>query len=360
MSFKEQVTELSKRAVSAQTIALTEEATKNALVMPFLRTLGFDVFDPTQIIPEFVADVGLKKGEKVDYAVKIDGKIQYILEAKAVSANLSDAQYSQLYRYFSTTDCSIAILTNGIQIWFFTDLDAPNKLDVNPFFKFDLFDYDENDLRELEKFHRDRFSIEDIKSSANTLKRMKAAISCIEAQFSDPDDEFVRLISKNIYDGKLTASVVTEFKPIIKRAFDDLVRQKIQRKLTAAFNDSVSIPTESGATANVAVELGDDGGIETTQDELDGFNIVRAIGAEFADISRIVMRDQKSYCGINFDDNNRKPILRLHFNSKTKFLTIFDAEKNGTRFDVDRVTDIYKVKGEIQAVIQSYAQNGSA
>ncbi|HEV7310512.1 type I restriction endonuclease [Ensifer sp.] len=360
MSFKEQVTELSKRAVSAQTIALTEEATKNALVMPFLRTLGFDVFDPTQIIPEFVADVGLKKGEKVDYAVKIDGKIRYILEAKAVSANLSDAQYSQLYRYFSTTDCSIAILTNGIQIWFFTDLDAPNKLDVNPFFKFDLFDYDENDLRELEKFHKDRFSIEDIKSSANALKRMKAAISCIEAQFSEPDDEFVRLISKNIYDGKLTAAVVTEFKPIIKRAFDDLVRQKIQRRLTAAFNDSVSIPPASGVSENASSDLTEESGVETTQDELDGFNIVRAIGAEFADISRIVMRDQKSYCAINFDDNNRKPIMRLHFNSKTRYLTIFDADKNGTRFDVDRVTDIYKAKGEIQAVIQAYARNGAA
>lgn len=359
MSFKEQVTELSKRAVSAQTIALTEEATKNALVMPFLRTLGFDVFDPTQIIPEFVADVGLKKGEKVDYAVKLDGKIQYIVEAKAVSANLSDAQYSQLYRYFSTTDCSIAILTNGIQIWFFTDLDAPNKLDINPFFKFDLFDYDENDLRELEKFHKDRFSIEDIKSSANTLKRMKAAISCIEAQFNEPDDEFVRLISKNIYDGKLTAAVVTEFKPIIKRAFDDLVRQKIQRKLTAAFNDSVSIPAASPTSA-LDLKDADEDAVETTQEEVDGFNIVRAIGAEFADISRIVMRDQKSYCGINFDDNNRKPILRLHFNSKTKFLTVFDADKNGTRFDVDRVSDIYKVKGEIQTLIQSYMKNGAA
>lgn len=359
MSFKEQVTELSKRAVSAQNIALTEEATKNALVMPFLRTLGFDVFDPTQIIPEFVADVGLKKGEKVDYAVKIDGKIQYIVEAKAVSANLSDAQYTQLYRYFSTTDCSIAILTNGIQIWFFTDLDAPNKLDVNPFFKFDLFDYDENDLRELEKFHKDRFSIEDVKSSASTLKRMKAAISCIEAQFNDPDDDFVRLISKNIYDGKLTATVIAEFKPIIKRAFDDLVRQKIQRKLTAAFDDSLISPSSSNV-AESAKNMQDEDGIDTTQEEVDGFNIVRAIGAEFADISRIVMRDQKSYCGINFDDNNRKPIIRLHFNTKTKFLTVFDAEKNGVRFDVDRVADIYKVKGEIQTVIQSYIKNGSA
>lgn len=358
MSFKEQVAELSKRAVAAQNIALTEEATKNALVMPFLHTLGFDVFDPTQIVPEFIADVGLKKGEKVDYAVKINDKIQYILEAKAVSANLSQSQYSQLYRYFSTTDCVIAILTNGIQIWFFTDLDAPNKLDTNPFFKFDLFDYDDNDLKELEKFHKDRFSIEDIKSSASTLKRMKAAISCIEAQFSEPDDEFVRLISKGLYDGKLTATVVAEFKPIIKRAFEDLVRQKIQKRLSAAFNENVNIPTIKDVDS--VTQLNESGeGIETTQEEIDGFNIVRAIGAEVADISRIIMRDQKSYCGINFDDNNRKPIIRLHFNSKTKFLTLFGADKIGTRFDVEKPTDIFKAKPQIQDVITSYLKNGS-
>ncbi len=357
MSFKEQVTELSKRAVSAQTIALTEEATKNALVMPFLRTLGFDVFDPSQIVPEFTADVGLKKGEKVDYAVRINDRIEYILEAKAVSANLSQAQYSQLYRYFSTTDSSIAILTNGIQIWFFTDLDAPNKLDTNPFFKFDLFDYDDNDLKELEKFHKDRFSIADIKSSANTLKRMKAAISSIEAQFNDPDDEFVRMISKGLYEGKLTSAVISEFKPIIKRAFEDLVRQKIQKKLTAAFNDNVNIPTIKDVDS--VTQLTEDGdGIETTQEEVDGFNIVRAIAAEIADISRVVMRDQKSYCGINFDDNNRKPIVRLHFNSKTKFLTIFDSDKAGARFDIVQVTDIFKAKTQIQSVIQSYIGNG--
>ncbi len=318
------------------------------------------MFDPSQIIPEFVADVGLKKGEKVDYAVKINDRIEYILEAKALSANLSDAQYSQLYRYFSTTDCSIAILTNGIQIWFFTDLDAPNKLDSSPFFKFDLFNYDENDLRELEKFHKDRFSIDDIKSSANILKRMKAAINCIETQFNDPDDDFVRLITKNIYDGKVTAAVIAEFKVIIKRAFDELIRQKIQRKLTAAFSESVSIPPAHvpEITSDLAGE-GDDE-IETTQEEIDGFNIVRAIGAEFSDVSRIVMRDQKSYCGINFDDNNRKPILRLHFNSKTKFLTIFDEDKATSRFDVEHPTDIYKVKDKIQSVIRSYVKNGSA
>lgn len=169
MSFKEDVADLAKRAISAQAVAQTEEATKNAIVMPFLRVLGFDVFDPTQVIPEYVADVGLKKGEKIDYAVKIGDRIEYLVEAKSVSTNLRDAQYSQLFRYFHTADANIGILTNGLHIWFFSDLDAPNKMDANPFFKFDLLAYDDNDLRELEKFHKANFSIENIKAAASSL-----------------------------------------------------------------------------------------------------------------------------------------------------------------------------------------------
>src|SRR5690606_7871760 len=146
MSFRDSVVELAKRATSAQAVAQTEEATKNAIIMPFLRVLGFDVFDPTQVIPECVADVGLKKGEKIDEAVKLRDKIEYLVEAKSVSTSLQDAQYSQLFRYFHTLDANIAILTNGLHFWFFTDLDAPNKMDQRPFFKFDLLGYDDNDL----------------------------------------------------------------------------------------------------------------------------------------------------------------------------------------------------------------------
>ena len=98
MSFRELIVELSKRAQTVQQIAQTEEATKNALVLPFLRALGFDVFDLSQVIPEYTADVGIKKGEKVDYAVQFNGKLQYLIEAKSVNTLLSNSQYSQLFR----------------------------------------------------------------------------------------------------------------------------------------------------------------------------------------------------------------------------------------------------------------------
>lgn len=348
MSFKDAVAELAKRAVSAQAVAQTEEATKNAIVMPFLRVLGFDVFDPMQVIPEYIADIGLKKGEKIDYAVKIGDKIEYLVEAKSVSTSLQDAQYSQLFRYFHTLDADIAILTNGLNFWFFTDLEAPNKMDQKPFFKFDLLSYDENDIKELEKFHKDQFNIENVRAAASSLKYLRAAMNYIEGQWGNPDDEFVKLVAKDFYESNVTAKVIESMRPIVKRAFDDLFMQRARRRLNSAFDDTNddTIPVFDGSE--------DDTKVETTEEELQGFMIVRAIAAEVAPINRIAARDAQSYFAILFDNNNRKPIVRLHFNGKTKFITVFDGEKNPQRIDISRVEDIFSAREPIRAAVQSY------
>ena len=344
MTFKDDVADLAKRAISAQAIAQTEEATKNAIVMPFLRVLGFDVFDPTQVIPEYVADVGLKKGEKIDYAIKIGDQIEYLVEAKAVSVNLRDAQYSQLFRYYHTCDANIGILTNGLQVWFFADLEAPNKMDANPFFKFDILSYDDNDLRELEKFHKNNFSIENIKAAASSLKYLRGAMAFIEKQWANPDEEFVRMVARDFYEGQLRSSVVETMKPIVKRAFDDLFRQRALKRIDVAFDGGKEEKLPEVSEARV----------ETTEEELQGFMIIRAIAAEVAPVSRIVMRDAQSYCAVLFDDNNRKPIARLHFNGKGKFVTVFGADKEGVRHDVGGVEDIFTLREPIRGVVQSY------
>ncbi|MGV3492062.1 MAG: type I restriction enzyme HsdR N-terminal domain-containing protein [Devosia sp.] len=345
MTFKDDVADLARRAISAQAVAQTEEATKNAIVMPFLRVLGFDVFDPTQVIPEFVADVGLKKGEKIDYAIKIGDQIEYLVEAKSVSVSLRDAQYSQLFRYFHTCDANIGILTNGLQIWFFSDLDAPNKMDQKPFFTFDLLAYDDNDLRELEKFHKTQFSIENVKAAASSLKYLRGAMAFIERQWANPDEEFVRMMAREFYEGQLRTPVIETLKPIVRRAFDDLFRQRALKRIDTAFD---------GDAKDDALPTVDDKQVETTEEEKQAFMIVRAIAAEVAPVSRIHMRDAQSYCAILFDDNNRKPIVRLHFNGKTKFVTVFGADKEGVRHDVAGVEDIFGLREQIRDVVQGY------
>lgn len=166
----------------------------------------------------------------------------------------------------------------------------------------------------------------------------------IEKQWSNPDEEFVRLVAKGFYDGKLTGSVVDGLKPIVRRAFDDLFRQRAKHKIDVAFDGEPegSIPAV------------DDKKIDTTPEELQGFMIVRAIAAEVAPVSRIVMRDAQSYCSIIFDDNNRKPIARLHFNGKAKFVSVFDADKGAVRHDLQQIEDIFSLSTPLKDVIRSY------
>lgn len=354
MDFKDSIRDVAKRSRVARDTAETEEATKSSVIMPFIRALGFDVFDLTQVVPEYTADVGVKKGEKVDYALKIEGSVVMLVEAKPITCDLGNAQYSQLYRYFGTeTGAKIGILTNGAQVWFFTDIDAPNKMDKRPFFIFDLESYDDDDLLELAKFQRDAFDVDKIVQTASQLKYTNSAAAYIEQLMTDPDEDFIRLVGKQIYDGNLTKSAVELLRQPINVAFKKVVRDHIQERLNVALSEPAapSLPQPSvDEPSDVAAD-----GIVTTEEEKDAYRIVQAIASEVAAPGRIAIRDAKSYCGVLFDDNNRKPICRLYFNAKSvKHIGIFDVEKQETRHTIEGPTNIFSHKDAILAVVRSY------
>lgn len=350
VALKDKIADVAKRLEMVRSRTdLGEEATKTSIVLPFLSALGYDVFNPNEVHPEFIADVGVKKGEKVDYAVFLEDKVEIIVEAKPFTTSLQDAQYSQLYRYFGVTEARIALLTNGAEFWFFTDIDAPNKMDERPFFKFSLAAYDEGDLRELEKFAKTQFSIDQVRSTAASLKYTRLATQYLSEQMADPEDEFVRLVGKSFYDGNLTAKVVERLKPNVKRAFDDLIRSRVRSRLEVALGND---EPEVEETESVEEASGD--GIVTTEDELQAFYIIRAIAAEIVDPSRIAIRDQKSYCGILFDDNNRKPIARLFFDGRTKYVEIFDESKDRNRIEINKIEDLYSASKSIKNIIGFY------
>lgn len=350
MDLKEAIRDVAKRSRVTRDTAETEEATKNGVIMPFIRALGFDVFDLSQVIPEFTADVGVKKGEKVDYALKIDGKLVMLVEAKPISMDLGNAQYSQLYRYFGVTDAKIAILTNGAQVWFFSDIDETNRMDKRPFFVFDFESYDDEDVKELSKFHKDTFSVDGIMETAAMLKYSNAAVKFLGEQFSDPDDDFVRLVARQIYDGNITKNVIDQMRTPVKAALSGVVRERLQARLNVAFSDpEPATKIENSKEASKETE------IETTEDEWKAFYIVQAIAAEVVEPRSIHIRDAKSYCSILFDNNNRKPICRLYFNAKSvMYIGIFDASKAETRHTIETPRDIYRFKDDLKSVIQSY------
>jgi len=351
MDFKSKIGELSKRSTQASKKALTEEATKTSVILPFIQALGFDPFNLDEVVPEFVADVGLKRGEKVDFALKIDGKTTILIEVKPISSSLGNAQFNQLYRYFAVTEAKLGILTNGKEAWFFSDIDEPNKMDKKPFFTFDFQSFDDDEVAELGRFQKDIFSIDEILEAASALKYTSKAANFLKVQFDDPDDEFVKVIGRRIHDGMLTKGVIEQLRPAIQSALELLIRDRIQDRLNITFRSEPNNEPSSKKEED-QVEQSD---VITTEEELQAFMIVKAIAARAIQIDRITIRDAKSYCSVFIDDNNRKPLVRFYFNSKSKnVLGVFDPNKSEQRFEIESLDKIYDYAEQIAATAASY------
>jgi predicted type IV restriction endonuclease len=333
----------------------TEEATKNALIMPMLNALGYNVFDPTEVVPEFVADVGTKKGKKVDYAIFLDGKIMLLVECKPVGGQRTLNHASQLYRYFSVTDARFAVLTDGLLYKFFSDLESPNRMDEKPFFEFNLRDFDERSVAELKKFSKSLFNLENILSTASELKYAQQIQKLIGQEFDNPTDDFVRMFTAQVYSGRITAAVQDQFRVLVKSELHEFLRDRLNSRLRSAIDGTIpaALPVESPATSVDSDEAESDG-LETTVEEIEGFQIVRAILSKTTDPARVVMRDTKSYCGVLLDDNNRKPVCRLRFNFSQKYIGLFSADKAETRHPIEKLTDIFRFADQIVATVQGY------
>lgn len=339
----------------------TEEATKHTLVMPIINALGYNVFDALEVVPEFTADVGTKKGEKVDYAITVDGKPMILVECKTFGSKLSLNNASQLYRYFSVTEARFAVLNNGVQFWFYSDLDAPNKMDDKPFFEFDLRDYDEKSVNELKKFSKANFNLDNILSNASELKYAKQIEKLLVQELEEPSEEFVKLFTSRVYTGRFTAAVQDQFRALVKNAFRQFLRDQINDRLKTALRGSESVHLDMGLGSTTtpeqaaeATEPVEDDGIITTQEEIEAFYIVRAILSETVEPRRVVMRDTKSYCGVLLDDNNRKPICRLRFNFTQKYIGLFDAQKNEEKIAIGNLQEIFKHAKRLRSCVADY------
>ncbi|MBC6605834.1 type I restriction enzyme HsdR N-terminal domain-containing protein [Hymenobacter sp. BT188] len=362
MELIDQLTNLASRAQKQISHIQTEEATKNALIMPFINALGYNVFDPTEVVPEFICDIGTKKGEKIDYAIMRDGKPIILFECKHAGSDLSINHASQLFRYFHVTEARIAVLTNGITYRLFTDLEQANKMDERPFMEFDLFNFQENDVAELKKLSKSSFNLEDMLFAAYNLKYMRAFKKYFDEQFTQPSNDFIHFVSKQVYDGVLTPKLKEQFAALVHRSFHQFLNDKITMRLRSAMVDTSgqSLLTPEVPAAPLPTVTMDpmsvepvDKGIDTTMEEAEGFMIVRAILRKTIPVNRVIMRDVQSYCGILLDDNNRKPICRLHFNGSKKYVTLFDVE-GGERVDISSLDDLYGLASRIRVAVQRY------
>ncbi|MBA5792765.1 type I restriction enzyme HsdR N-terminal domain-containing protein [Flavobacterium sp. xlx-214] len=326
----------------------TEESTKHAFVLPFINILGYDAFNPLEVVPEFTADLGLKKGEKVDYAIFQNGEPILIIECKNWKEPLT-VHNSQLFRYFHVTQTRFSLLTNGIQYQFFTDLENKNKMDEKPFLEFDITELKDSVINEIAKFHRSNFDIDKIINNASSLKYTREIKNAINSEITSPSNEFARLFAGKAYSGRLTEKILEEFKELVQKAFSQIISEKINDRLNSALKkESVQQKVEN-------IELEDDAHkIETTEEELEAFRIVVAILRRKLNVERIVYRDTQSYFGILLDDNNRKPLCRLHLNGGKKYIGLFDSERKELRKQIEKLEDIYEFEKELLETVDYY------
>lgn len=360
MDFVDQLRALSEKVSRLKDQIVTEEATKTAFVLPFIQLLGYDVFNPMEVVPEFVADLGIKKGEKVDYCIRKDGKPVIIVECKPWTEKL-DPHNSQLFRYFHVTETRFAILTNGIMYRFYTDMEEPNKMDERPFMEFNFEDVKESLVSELKKFHKANFSVEEILGTASELKYNREIKSLLSRQLIDPAEPLVKFFAQNVYTGRVTPKVMEQFTSLVKGALNQFVSDAVTDRLKFALNNEVSkvetaaLAASVQATDTLVVEE-EASKIITTASELEAFYIVKSILREKVGGQRIVYRDAQTYFSILMDDNNRKPVCRLYLNGNKKMLALFDENKKEIKHELAALEDIYSFKEELLSAALKYGE----
>ncbi|MBX9868760.1 MAG: type I restriction enzyme HsdR N-terminal domain-containing protein [Burkholderiaceae bacterium] len=356
MDFIDQLRVLSSRISSTKDIIQTEEATKNSMIMPLIQILGYNVFDPLEVTPELVADVGTKKGEKVDYAILQNGKPIILFECKKAGADLHINHASQLFRYFHVTEARFGVLTNGLVYKFFTDLEQPNKMDEKPFFEFNILDFKDRDVDQIKKFAKSAFDLDTILTTANDLKYTRAIQNKLAEWITNPTEEFVRILSSDLLGTRrFTPAVKDQFTVITKRAFEQLIGERINERLKGAMTPEPVATQEVIVSTLHASSDNDEPPIVTSPEEIEGLHIIRAILREQVKPRRIVMRDAQSYCAILLDDNNRKPICRLRFNNTQRLvLGLFNEVKEEDRVSIESVDDIYNYADRLKAAISMH------
>jgi hypothetical protein len=356
MDFKDSIKRLSERIESLKGNLPTEEATKTALIMPFISALGYDVFNPLEVLPEMCCDIGTKKGEKIDYAILRDGEPIILIECKHWQQNLT-LHDNQLLRYFHVSKAKFGVLTNGIIYKFYTDLAEPNKMDEKPFLEVNLLDIKDEQIEELKKFHRSYFDVGAILSTASELKYMGELKAVIEKEFSSPSPDLVKFLCKQVYEGVFTQKILEQFTALLKRTINNYINATISERLKAAIKDNEAPAAEQPAEeqATVPVEETAVSKINTTEEELQAFYVVKAILRGSVPAERVTYRDAQTYFAIFIDNNNRKPVCRLYLDSENnKRITFVDEAKKEHHNKIATLDDIYQYADEIIAAAKRY------
>jgi predicted type IV restriction endonuclease len=330
-----------------------EEATKMAIIVPFLGVLGYDAFEPTEVIPEYVADFAVSSGkkpfDKVDYAISINNTIVMLIEAKAHDKK-PEVHDGQLRKYFnSLVPAKVAVVTNGIEYRFFTDLDEPNIMDGKPFFCFDILNYDQKQIESLKFFHRDNFNTQEIKHHAEELVYLNGVSHLVGGLLRSPSDDFIRFLIKNlgaeyaVANKVVNARVIEKFRLLVKKSIQttlvELMTQSINKEMGQPNDEALE---EFEDTQNEVEQEVEGVQVETTAEELDAFERIKSITARSQSFNlEVNYKDVLSYFGVNVGKTTWW-FLRLYLSPKKKsFVTrlpINDVKSLAPGFEVQEMS----------------------
>lgn len=345
MGFAEELRALSEQVRRRIANVKSEEATKQALILPFFQVLGYDIYDPSEVQPEFIADFAKKKAggafEKVDYAILREGAPVILVECKVAGAEPQDGD-GQLARYFNaTTTVKVGVVTNGTRYRFFTDLQAPNVMDPAPFLEFDMLSFIDRDAENVRAFTKALFNAAAVQSYAEDIIYTQRIMALVDRTLRDPSESFVRYLLGEIdlVSGRVTAKVVERFQPIVRRSIQSTIVEMMTRGFqqeiasdapapsvapTAAAGAAVPVVPAAVIAAGVSSATDSSPGeggrqVVTTAEELELFEAVKAICAESWVKSPIAYKDTVTYFGINLGKVQRW-FVRAFFNGPKKSL----------------------------------------
>lgn len=356
MDFKDQLMQLSDKIDKQKDNIATEEATKTSFIMPMIAALGYDVFNPFEVVPEMECDL-TKRGDRIDYAIMKDNTPILLIESKHCKQNL-DLHSTQLAKYYAASNARFGVLTNGVEYRFYADLEKQNIMDEKPFLVVNMVDLSDNDIEQLKKFHKSYYNEHDILSTAQELQITIQIKDLLNKNFQQPSDEFTRYFVKCLKDWKSSSKLIEQYRPILKKSIASVINDIIADRLNVAIkSEGVSETKQSEeqtasdvseeATAkelpNGVVFQDEEKGIVTTQEEIDAYNIIRSILRQYIDVKRIQYNDYKSYFTINLDGSTWWWICRLSLGKRKKqFCIPKDGYKSNEWIEIESIDDLFK------------------
>lgn len=272
--FREQLMARCQPILNAVPHCKTEEATKTSMILPLLAALGYNPFDPTEVVPEHNADFSEKYKNKVDYAICKDGAPIIAIEAKACGANITDDR-GQLRSYFNACPTvKLGILTNGLRYECFADTDEPNMMDQTPFLVFDIADIaagkaEERVVAGVADLSKERFDPANVGTEARRKLLLSNFIAALSNWQADPSGDLVRLLLKEAgFSGRMTAGIVEESRDLAIQAFATFIEKAILKRMgLTPPKEDVVVEVAPHTTPTVA-PLPSDNGIITTATEM--------------------------------------------------------------------------------------------